>query len=210
MSLGSDVNAVSDVSDVNEISGVSGVIEVPDEDEDFMCVITGDYILDPVVAADGFCYEKSAIQRWLRDHNTSPKTNEVMGKSLNPCFRFKKQLEAFYKKYPEKKPPAPNPVTELVPEFEQESSIFDQNHNTFSPNIIQSRHSREDSIRIQRPCSREGRQNSRRSREGRQNSRRSREGRQNSRRSREDSIRIQRSCSREGRRKQKSRRRSRR
>ena len=31
---------------------------------------------DPVVAGDGFTYERSAIAKWLEEHNTSPLTNE--------------------------------------------------------------------------------------------------------------------------------------
>ena len=31
---------------------------------------------DPVVAGDGFTYERSAIAKWLQEHSTSPLTNE--------------------------------------------------------------------------------------------------------------------------------------
>jgi hypothetical protein len=30
---------------------------------------------DPVIAADGHSYERSAIEAWLQHHNTSPLTN---------------------------------------------------------------------------------------------------------------------------------------
>ncbi len=30
---------------------------------------------DPVVAADGFTFEREAIEAWLKQHNTSPMTN---------------------------------------------------------------------------------------------------------------------------------------
>jgi hypothetical protein len=33
---------------------------------------------DPVVAADGFTYERSVIERWLRSNDTSPITNETL------------------------------------------------------------------------------------------------------------------------------------
>ena len=32
----------------------------------------------PVVAADGHSYERAAMQEWLRAHDTSPLTNEVL------------------------------------------------------------------------------------------------------------------------------------
>lgn len=33
---------------------------------------------DPVVAADGYTYERTAIQEWLQRRNTSPYTNLVL------------------------------------------------------------------------------------------------------------------------------------
>jgi hypothetical protein len=45
---------------------------------EFMCPITMEIMADPVVAADGFTYERSAIETWLRNHATSPKTNVQM------------------------------------------------------------------------------------------------------------------------------------
>ena len=42
---------------------------------DIHCPITGAPFQDPVVAADGFTYEREAISMWFRDHRTSPRTN---------------------------------------------------------------------------------------------------------------------------------------
>ena len=33
---------------------------------------------DPVMAMDGHTYERGPIERWLADHQTSPKTNEAL------------------------------------------------------------------------------------------------------------------------------------
>eukprot|EP00287_Rhodomonas_sp_CCMP768_P006990 CAMPEP_0196725336 /NCGR_PEP_ID=MMETSP1091-20130531/6937_1 /TAXON_ID=302021 /ORGANISM="Rhodomonas sp., Strain CCMP768" /LENGTH=70 /DNA_ID=CAMNT_0042067603 /DNA_START=34 /DNA_END=246 /DNA_ORIENTATION=- len=33
---------------------------------------------DPVILTDGHVYERTAIQRWLAAHNTSPKTNQIV------------------------------------------------------------------------------------------------------------------------------------
>ncbi|XP_031484508.1 U-box domain-containing protein 33-like [Nymphaea colorata] len=42
----------------------------------FLCPITQDIMRDPHMAADGYTYEKEAIQEWLNDgHSTSPMTN---------------------------------------------------------------------------------------------------------------------------------------
>ena len=32
-------------------------------------------MVDPVILADGHTYERHAIERWLREHGTSPRTN---------------------------------------------------------------------------------------------------------------------------------------
>jgi hypothetical protein len=39
------------------------------------CPITHEVFKDPVVAADGITYERSAITGWLTTHDTSPMTN---------------------------------------------------------------------------------------------------------------------------------------
>ena len=44
-----------------------------------VCPITTEIYEDPVMAADGFSYERRAIESWLgRGKRTSPKTNEEM------------------------------------------------------------------------------------------------------------------------------------
>ncbi|XP_074550386.1 WD repeat, SAM and U-box domain-containing protein 1-like [Halichoeres trimaculatus] len=47
--------------------------EVPDE---FLCPITRELMKDPVIAADGYSYERDSIESWIRGKNkTSPMTN---------------------------------------------------------------------------------------------------------------------------------------
>lgn len=48
---------------------------VPNE---FMCPITMVLMKDPVLASDGYTYEKEAIQQWLRSNTISPLTREPM------------------------------------------------------------------------------------------------------------------------------------
>ena len=43
--------------------------------EEYICPILFEIMRDPVICADGFSYERVAIERWLQSHNTSPKTN---------------------------------------------------------------------------------------------------------------------------------------
>ncbi|MEW5305626.1 MAG: hypothetical protein WDW36_008156 [Sanguina aurantia] len=50
-----------------------------------LCPITQEVMQDPVIAADGHCYERAAIANWLTNHDTSPMTNAPMAhKMLTP------------------------------------------------------------------------------------------------------------------------------
>lgn len=40
----------------------------------FLCPITYDIMQDPVIASDGYTYERSAIMNWIKNNNTSPMT----------------------------------------------------------------------------------------------------------------------------------------
>ena len=64
--------------------------------EAFLCPITQDCLIDPVFATDGHTYERSAIDRWLRSHNTSPTTNEPLeSAALLPNHAMKSQIAAW-------------------------------------------------------------------------------------------------------------------
>lgn len=55
-----------------------------------------DLMLDPVVAADGFTYERSSITEWLASHSTSPTTNEPMdSKVVFPNLSIRAQVIAW-------------------------------------------------------------------------------------------------------------------
>lgn len=58
------------------------------------CPITHEKMKDPVVAADGHTYERTAIERWLRYRDTSPLTNAVLShKNLTPNLLIKSLIE---------------------------------------------------------------------------------------------------------------------
>lgn len=62
----------------------------------FVCPITQELMREPVVTSDGHTYERAAIQRWLRDHNTSPQTNRPLpSKQLLPNIALRKQIADF-------------------------------------------------------------------------------------------------------------------
>jgi hypothetical protein len=57
------------------------------------CPITGEPMIDPVVAADGHTYERSAIARWLSTSNKSPLTGSVLPhKDLVPNYMLLSSL----------------------------------------------------------------------------------------------------------------------
>ena len=58
---------------------------MPEPAEELVCPITMCLMSDPVVAQDGHAYERRAIEKWLKDHDTSPKTNvQLPSKMLCP------------------------------------------------------------------------------------------------------------------------------
>lgn len=68
-------------------------LQVP---KDFLCPITQDIMNKPVVAADGYTYEKAAIIKWIKKKGTSPITREELSKhQLFPNRLLKKQIEEF-------------------------------------------------------------------------------------------------------------------
>ena len=48
------------------------------------CPIAHVPMQDPVVASDGFSYERRALAQWLATHNTSPITNRKMPNTVLP------------------------------------------------------------------------------------------------------------------------------
>jgi len=63
---------------------------MPERPTEHLCAITQQPMRHPVVADDGFTYERSAIERWLRSNSTSPKTNEPLAnKTLRPNMDLK-------------------------------------------------------------------------------------------------------------------------
>jgi hypothetical protein len=71
--------------------------------------LTDKYILfsqlvDPVVAADGFTYERASIERWFREgKRTSPHTGAVLPNEIlipnRDLHKFNEEIKSIYKKY---------------------------------------------------------------------------------------------------------------
>ena len=63
---------------------------------DFLCPISREVMLDPVIAADGHTYERDMITEWLRVRRTSPLTNERLASdALIPNLTLKKVIDAW-------------------------------------------------------------------------------------------------------------------
>ena len=59
--------------------------DIEDPPYEFICPLTCEIFNDPVVAADGHTYERSAIEQWLETHDPSPATGlELVSKQLIP------------------------------------------------------------------------------------------------------------------------------
>lgn len=72
---------------------------------DFYCPITQEIFMEPVIAEDGFMYEREAIIRWFEDgNNTSPLTREVLPtKIVFVNIKIKLMISRLIEKYPELK-----------------------------------------------------------------------------------------------------------
>lgn len=61
-----------------------------------LCPITHEIMIDPVIASDGFTYERKDIEKWLSTKNTSPSTNEILAdKTLKPNITLKSIIEDY-------------------------------------------------------------------------------------------------------------------
>ena len=87
------------------------VVEQPPEPEappaeeepptDFICPITTEIMSDPVMAADGHAYERSAIERWLATKSTSPMTGEELGNTgLFPSHILRRMIREWREAHP--------------------------------------------------------------------------------------------------------------
>ena len=62
----------------------------------YLCPITQELMVDPVTTADGHAYERTAIERWLRTHNTSPSTGaRLANKQLTPAIALRQLIRKF-------------------------------------------------------------------------------------------------------------------
>ena len=79
-----------------EVAELSDVLATRPAPRKLTCPITTDLLIDPVVTADGQSYERDAIEKWLRKHDTSPLTGKKLGhKTLAPNQYLRTQVGEF-------------------------------------------------------------------------------------------------------------------
>lgn len=89
--------------------------------EEFLCPITQEIMVDPVVAADGSTYERKAIEDWLKGHDTSPTNNLLLPhKYLNPNLVLKNLINDFKKSQAEQQAQQEKQVREIEELQEQQ------------------------------------------------------------------------------------------
>ena len=80
---------------VQQLSG--DFARIPDE---FRCPITHELMNDPVICSDGHTYERAAIERWLRSHGSSPKTNAPLpNRTVLPNHNLRGIIETYKNKH---------------------------------------------------------------------------------------------------------------
>jgi hypothetical protein len=67
-----------------------------DPEEYLICPITLKLFNEPVLAEDGYTYEREAITRWINQHGTSPRTKKPLRlNQLTPDDTIKNSVETF-------------------------------------------------------------------------------------------------------------------
>ena len=61
-----------------QLDGAGRELDVDNLPYEFCCPITQDLLIDPVLAADGFTYERAAITKWLAINSSSPMTGATL------------------------------------------------------------------------------------------------------------------------------------
>ncbi len=74
---------------------------IPDE---FICPISQQIMLDPVVIADGHVFERTSIEKWFKSKTTSPITNLKLNHTeVTPIIFLKTKITEFLEQHPTRK-----------------------------------------------------------------------------------------------------------
>merc|ERR1712154_669097 len=87
-------DAMDDIGDVMEEELNEDLFVEEQINDKFLCPITKQIMTDPVICADGYSYERSAIEKWLLDKDISPVTEQALAtKQLFPNQNLRMMIE---------------------------------------------------------------------------------------------------------------------
>jgi hypothetical protein len=95
------VNAVTQAAAESHVGRVLGsnlqekIDDLLNEDADLCCPVSLMVLSDPVVASDGFIYEKASLEQILRANAVSPMTRKPLEKQFFPAMERKKKAMEF-------------------------------------------------------------------------------------------------------------------
>merc|ERR1712151_3229 len=75
--------------------------ELIDEDPDLCCPVSLMLFAEPVIASDGFIYEKASLTTLLANRQVSPMTRETLKLEYRPAQRKKSKLTTIARNNPE-------------------------------------------------------------------------------------------------------------
>ena len=76
--------------------GASALEDLPEPPPEFLCPISHDVMMDPVVSPSGVTYDRRFIEAWLEHHTHEPATNRHLRRgSLYPNLVLRQQIEAW-------------------------------------------------------------------------------------------------------------------
>ena len=114
----------------NDNNPVPDPFDPNDPNEAFICPIRNTLMKDPVVAEDGRTYEREAIEEWFSKRNTSPMSNDVIGKTLRSNLDLKAAIvehKKLYKQYDtvvKEKSTLGTQMTKVKLTFEEEMRLY--------------------------------------------------------------------------------------
>lgn len=65
---------------------------VEDMLDTYVCPITAELLINPVMAEDGQTYEQTEITKWFKTHDTSPITRKKIGKKVTINYKAKSTI----------------------------------------------------------------------------------------------------------------------
>ena len=87
------MSVIKENAELKKLIGKKKTTEPP---EYFICPISTDVMEEPVIAMDGHTYDRTSIELWFQNHNSSPMTREIINSTLIPNFNLKSQISEWY------------------------------------------------------------------------------------------------------------------